>query len=455
MRDAASQVPPWTANGSCDTGFVQSADAMNGPLGMRRRVFAGTALALLPTVAAIAAEPTARAGGSLPAMSLAELTGSVFLPPPADPFSAPSVQEIGVPEFAGATAIWGATGRDARGRIWFGVSVSRSRSSARLMRFDPPSRRWSEQGAVTGELKAAGLLREGEGQAKIHSRIVTGDDGGLYFASMDEEGEAENGSALPRWGGHLWRVDPASGRWKHLLRAPEALIAVSGAGRHVFALGYWGHVLYSYDTTDGSAKRAVVGSVGGHVSRNLVSDPRGHAYVPRVSRAPDGTLSAALVEYDGELREVGSTPLEFYLGKGAPEGNHGITGLAWLPDGRVAFTTARGHLYLVTPQRGAPSRVEALGWLHPEGECYAPSLFAYGATVLAGVVARRNRFEWVVYELRSRIGFARPLDTLGLRNVLLYGSVSRDDAGRMYVAGWAANGRGGQRPLVLQLTPPA
>ncbi len=388
-------------------------------------------------------------------MSYAELTGSLFTAAPADPFRAPKVSEIRVPEFPGATSIWGATGRDAHGRIWFGVSVSRSRSSARLMRYDPLAQRWSERGVVTEQLKSAGLARADEGQAKIHSRIVPAGDGRLYFTSMDEEGEAEDGSALPRWGGHLWRIDEETGRWEHLLRCPEALIAASGAGRYVFAWGYWGHVLYSYDTVEAKVRRAAVGSVGGHISRNFVTDAAGHAWVPRVVRAGDGSLSASLVEYDGTLREIQATPLEFYLGKGSPEGNHGITGLAWLPDGKVAFTTARGYLYLISPRRDGPADVTPMGWLHPDGESYASSLFAYGGTVLAGVVARQNRFDWVVYELRSRIGLAQPLDTLGLRNVLLYGSVSRDNAGRMYVVGWAANGRGGQRPLVLQLTPPA
>jgi len=419
----------------------------------RRRVVTGAALALLPARAAFAADPPARAGGPESAVSFAELTGSLFLPPPSEPFRAPAVREIAVPQFEGANAIWGATGRDAHGRIWFGVSVS-GRRGARLLQFDPSAQVWSERGDVTEHLKSAGLARAEENQAKIHSRIVPGADARLYFASMDERGEREDGSALPTWGGHLWRIDPA-GRWEHLLHTPEALIAVSPAGRRVFALGYWGHALYSYDTRDGKARRATVGSVGGHISRNFVTDARGHAYVPRVARTADGTLSASLVEYDGELREIAATPLEHYLGTGAPEKNHGITGHAWLPDGRIAFTTARGHLYLVTPQRDGPSRVEPLGWFHPEGESYAPSLFAYGGTVLAGVVRQRSRFDWVVFEVRSRIGIAQPLDTLGLRNVLLYGSVSRDDAGRMYVVGWASNGRGGQRPLALQLTPPA
>ena len=68
-------------------------------------------------------------------------------------------------------------------------------------------------------------------------------DGFLYFASMDEEGENANGSRLPTWGGHLWRMNQATYKWEHLLAAREALIAVAGGGKYIFSLGYFGHVL--------------------------------------------------------------------------------------------------------------------------------------------------------------------------------------------------------------------
>ena len=67
---------------------------------------------------------------------------------------------------------------------------------------------------------------------------------------------------------------------------------------------------------------------------------------------------------------------------------------------------------------------------------------------------RRGRYEWVVFELETRIAGAFPLDTKGLRDVLLYGSIARDDAGRFYAVGWAT-GQGGHRPLVTQITPAA
>jgi hypothetical protein len=44
------------------------------------------------------------------------------------------------------------------------------------------------------------------------------------------------------------------------------------------------------------------------------------------------------------------------------------------------------------------------------------------------------------------------MDTKGLKDVLLYGSMTRDDAGCFYVGGWTT-GDGGEKPLVMQITP--
>jgi hypothetical protein len=389
----------------------------------------------------------------VPARAYEAQTGSRYLPLPKNPFQAPIVRELDVPSFADATSVWGATGRDDDGGIWLGVSAAHGGMSAHLMLYDAATDSWQDRGTVLDQLAAAGLRREGEGQVKIHSKIIPANDGWLYFTSMDEDGEDASANLPPRWGGHLWRIDPRTNQWQHLLAAREGLIAAAGVGRYVYALGYWGHVLYQYDTSTGAAKSVLVGSVGGHVSRNFVADVRGHAYVPRLATQPNGKVLTKLVEYDVNLQEVAATPLDYYLGSESPAANHGIVGLAYLADGRIVFTTHRGHLYAIDPTLGGSASVKAVGWFHPAGEAYAPSLFTFnGKSVLAGVTQRAGRYEWVVFDLTTGISFAFPLDTKGLRNVLLYGSVSRDNTGRFYVAGWASGPTGGQRPLVLQIT---
>jgi len=384
--------------------------------------------------------------------SYEDLTGSLFDASAQHPFAPPNVREVALPPVPGGAAIWGATGRDLDGHIWVGVSANVPGGSATLLQFDPETGVWHDRGKVVDQLTAAGLHRQGEGQAKIHSKIVPGADGWLYFASTDEEGESE--ATLPRWGGHLWRTKPDMEGWQHLLAVPEALLAVNGVGRYIYALGYWDHVLYQYDTLTGRHNRVVVGSTGGHISRNFLADRFGHAYVPRLVARPGDAISATLVEYDSELREVAATPLEDYLGTRSPSANHGIVGIVYLADGRLLFTTHRGQLYMIQPRSGLPALVTPLGWFHPDGEAYAPSLFALGsAGLVAGVTERTGIFEWVVLELNTRISGAFPLDIKGLRNVLLYGSVNRDRTGRAYVGGWTSSESGGTRPLMLQIDP--
>jgi hypothetical protein len=393
--------------------------------------------------------------------SYEELTGSVFLPLPKEPFRAPTVRQLSVPPTQDATGIWGAFGRDPRGHIWVGVSASRNRMSAHLLEYDPVADTWRDHGSVVDRLKAAGLYRDGMGQTKIHTKIVPAQDGWLYFASMDEEGERSDGSALPRWGGNLWRIHPQRGTWKHLAAVPEALIAVAGVGRYIYALGYWGHVLYQYDTENGTTKRVTVGSVGGHISRNFLADARGHAYVPRLRTQPNGSVSATLVEYDSDLKEVGSTSLAFYLHKERrPEANEGIVALAYLPDGRMLFVTHPGHLYQIAQETGGGTRaaVTPLGWLDPDGKTTnMPSLFVLGGSAIVGGIGRRgsSAYQWIVFDLTSRASVAAPLDVQSLKRVLLYGSITRDNDGRMYVGGWTPiDDKGtGLRPLVLQLDP--
>jgi hypothetical protein len=384
--------------------------------------------------------------------SYEDLTGSLFHASPQYPFAPPIVREIPLPLSRDGVCVWGATGRDQNGHVWVGVSAD-SPGRAYLLQFDPENGAWHDRGTVVEQLKGAGIYRQGEGQNKIHSKIVPGADGWLYFASTDEEGEGEGGK-LPRWGGHLWRTKSDGQHWQHLMAVPEGLLAVSGVGRYIYALGYWNHVLYQYDTVTGKSKRVVVGSAAEHVSRNFLADVHGHAYVPRLVARPGGTFSAALVEYDSELRELAATPLDNYLGTLSPSANHGIVGLVYLADGRLLFTTHRGQLYMIQPGSDGPARVTAIGWFHPDGEAYAPSLFALGGNgLVAGVTLRNSRYEWVVLELNTRISGAFPLDTKGLSGVLLYGSVNRDRDGRAYVAGWASSGVGRNRPLVLQIDP--
>lgn len=374
---------------------------------------------------------------------------------PADAES-PVVRVLGIPGLSGPHAIWGAIGADRDGRLYVGASSSDAgRSpSARLFELHPPTGSFTELGQVLDELARHRPLRPGERQMKIHSRIVQAADGLRYFASMDESGEEADGSRLPTWGGHLWRLDTA-GNWQHLAETPEALIAVATGGPYVYALGYFEHVLYQFDTRTSAVRSVTVGSDAGHVSRNFFADDRGHAYVPRVVVTADGA-SAVLVELDASLTEVGSHPLDEYFER-SPQDSHGIVGLAASDSGGWFFTTGKGRLYQVEPNVAGVFRLTDLGWMHPAGSRYPASLFRDAATGTIYAVSMPSNwggraFDWIVRRADGRTTVAPfPYGTEPAfpQGALVYGSMARDREGRFYSVGTM-----GGTPLVLQVSAP-
>lgn len=393
-----------------------------------------------------------------------ELLNCYFTPLPDHPSTTPRAVDVPLPRYPGRSAVWGGTGRDVQGRIWIGACAEGlEQNSARLFCYDTKTGELIDAGDVVSALRAAGILREGESQAKIHSKIIQAADGHLYFASMDERGENSDGSRLPTFGGHLWRLRLPERKWEHLHASPEALIAVAGAGRYIYALGYFNHVLTKFDTETGLISTITVGSVDGHISRNFLADLRGHVFVPRLTRGADSTqVRATLVEFDESLTELGQTDLEYYLYGlyGNPTDSHGITGVQPLADGSIAFVTHGGRLYRVTPGDQTVAEVKDLGWMHPLGEMEIESLFTIdGASwLLAAAHIPVNNFEWVSFDLNSSTSKTTSLDIplryAGVnRGLLLYGSMTRDAEGAFYLVGTSQEmePRG---PLVCRMMPP-
>lgn len=392
--------------------------------------------------------------------------GTYFGPDPGDSGVTVTIRELELPLFEGANAIWGASGRDDRGHLWFGVSVQ-DKKSARLIEYVPQQDRFVDHGDPVTALEAHGLAADGTRQVKIHSKIIQGNDGHLYFSSMDEEGENSETGALPRWGSNLWRYRPRESRWEHLFHAPEGLIAIAGTGRWVYALGYWDHVLYQYDTRTGGVRHVRVGSEGGHVSRNIIADLNGHVYLPRLkyhdlpedpatsSDRSHRLLVSTLMEYDSKLRVVNSSPLIHYAGEGRPRKYRGITAFSHMADESIVFVTGTGYLYRIIPAQDGPAGVEELGWIHPEGESSTAALFPLdGQKWLLGVGKHRARgkrggrlYDVVLYNLRQRTSRIVPAQIPAYRYLLLYGSNTRDNRANSYLVGrvdW-------KTPIVWQL----
>lgn len=380
---------------------------------------------------------------------------------PEQPTAVPRAVDVTLPEFPGRHAVWGGTGRDLQGRVWIGgCAESNQRPSARLFCYDTQTGEMADVGDVVSALRDHGLLRDGEQQAKIHSKIIQAGDGHLYFTSMDEAGENPDGSELPTWGGHLWRLRLPERKWEHLHAAPEALIAVAGMGRYIYALGYFPHVIYQYDTETRAIATATVASVDGHVSRNLLADLRGHVFMPRLTRdAETKQYRAALVEFDAALKELGETELTDYL-VGNPAHAHGITGIQPLADGSLAFVTHRGRLYRISPAEQGPAEIKDLGWMHPLGAATVESLFSYDGKSWLMAVAQlpAGDYEWVMFDLKTAATQAHPLDVpvryAGVKQgLLLYGSMTRDVEGAFYIVGTSMQAEP-YGPVIWRMMPP-
>ena len=80
----------------------------------------------------------------------------------------PVLEEIVVPDFPGAYAIWGAIGADSAGHVWFAVSAEGvDCPSAHLFEYDPSTgERPVDRGDVVTALKRAGKQGEG-GRRKV------------------------------------------------------------------------------------------------------------------------------------------------------------------------------------------------------------------------------------------------------------------------------------------------
>jgi hypothetical protein len=367
-------------------------------------------------------------------------------------FKAPSVNRLNVDFDPQAAAIWGATGRDDEGNIYFGVSTySKEQRTAFLYQYQPELDLFVAQGDVLSNLKRLGIYQPGMGQSKLHSKFYQADDGYIYFSSFDEHGETSTRN--PEWGGHLWRKLPDNDNWEHLIASEEALIAVNTAGRYIYVLGYWGHVLYQYDSLTDKVDRVKVGSIEEHISRNIIVNLDEHVFVPRVTLNTNGTVVASLVEFDTKLQEVAQFSMPEYKATDMKE-HHGIVAYSPMLDGSIYFTTSEGTLYLLEEDTNQRNKLSSLGFFHPDGEAYISSLFSLdGNNFLVGLAknVKNKGFDWLIRETSSDMTVDYPVKELNAQNLLLYGSVSRDNSGSLYIVGVDISNRRKHVPVVIKL----
>jgi len=391
----------------------------------------------------------------LPLRSFENRVGTVYSSYPENVLSVPTITEIKLNAPENVDAIWGATGRDDQGHIYIGASTHGGQSgSAYLYQYNPDSNTVVKQSDTVSELKRNNIYREGMRQNKLHSKFYQANDGYLYFSSFDEGEEAEG--INPAWGGNLWRKLPNDKHWEHILATEEALVGINTNGRYIYALGYWGHVLYQYDTRSQKIKKVVVGSTQKHVSRNFIVDEKGHSYVPQLTVNDFNEIEVSLAEFNADLKKVGDYLLPSYQSDNF-KNHHGIVGYTSMKNGDVYFTTADGGLYHVQPFNKPNEKVSYKGMMHPEDKASIASLFSVdGKSILVGVgrskkKVNNGKYEWITYETSINLSYSKDLPLANIKDPLLYGSVTRDNHGAFYVVGWQKANTAQYSPLLLRI----
>lgn len=371
-------------------------------------------------------------------------------------FKPPVFEEIDLQVDVPGASIRGATGRDNQGKIYFGLSgYTGIIDTAYLIQYDPVSGIALSQSDTVTQLKNANLHFAGLAQNKLHSKFVMAQDGYLYFSSFDETGETS--ARNPVYGGNLWRKLPNSDSWEHLLATDEALIAVNVQGNYIYALGYWNHVLYQYDTVSQTSTHINIGSVDGHISRNFVVNKRGHAFVPRVEQTPDGQITAVLVEVNQSMAITDVHPLDDYINIDSL-GNHGIVSYTLMKNGDAYFTVASGGLYHITESPSGRHDVNYLGKFEPQFESsYIASMFSPdGESLLVGLGRNKSTtgYFWYIRELNTQVSVNYPIASIPAQGYLLYGSHTTDNEGNMYIVGRDSRDQQKHRPVVIKASYP-
>jgi hypothetical protein len=182
------------------------------------------------------------------------------------------------PDFPEAHSSWGSIGYSSRHhKVFVGVTDHQERNG--LYEYDVASKRLRLLGFVS---EMAGL-RPFQWQGKIHTYIVEGPDGGMYFGTDGGNRRQELLMEHPHGygGGFFFRWDPAAGRLTNLgmgLRY-ESLknIAVDGVSGRLYGVTYPQAHLLVYDP--GSNHLRDLGRMMAfHVPRALFTDSWGNAY---------------------------------------------------------------------------------------------------------------------------------------------------------------------------------
>ncbi|MEW5976721.1 MAG: hypothetical protein AB1898_13040 [Acidobacteriota bacterium] len=374
-----------------------------------------------------------------------------------------NVRFVDYPNFPDAHSTWGSIGYSKTYRKVF-VGVTNHRDKVGLFEFDVPTNHMR----LVGFIPVLANLRDYQWQGKVHSQIVEGPDGAMYFSTDGGESREEYLMEHPQGysGGFLMKWDPASSRLTNLGVGMqyESIkdVGVDQVDGRLYAVSYPQVHFLVYDPHKNDLRD--LGRLGSdHVPRVLFTDWWSNAYyldwrqrLVKYERAEDRLVFAR-----DSLPAFPGTPGEYIV--------TGVTAYAKDP--------GRGVIYLVTygakmlafyPTRHGIGQVEDLGGIfdsdeNPPWRYYCPNLGLgkngklYYFIGGHGMYAVRGR-NIVLVEFDPSTRSKRVVLTFPLKVISeVTGSDVRDEAGNLYFAGRKSDPQaeergesGASRPFMIQ-----
>jgi ribosomal protein L37E len=358
---------------------------------------------------------------------------------------------VDYPGFPEAHSTWGSIGYSSvHNKVFIGVTNHSDRVG--LFEYDVIS----EKMRLCGFIPELAHLRDYQWQGKVHSQIVEGPGGAMYFATDGGESREEYLMEHPHGysGGFFLKWDPATGTLSNLGIGMqyESIkdLAVDRASGRIYAVSYPQVHLLTYDTEKNQLRD--LGRMGSdHVPRVMFSDWWGNVYyVDWRQRLIKYEPSAAQLLFAKEsLPAFPGTPGEYIV--------TGVTAYAVdHPGGIIYLVTYGAKMLAFHPSREGIGKVEDLGGIfdgssEPAWKYYCPNLalgangklyyFLGGHGMYAGQGENIVLMEFDPRNRQKRIALTFTLSVISE----VTGSDVKDGNGNLYFAGRRSDPKAEQR----------
>lgn len=353
---------------------------------------------------------------------------------------------------------WWALGNDDNGIIYVAVSNEiHPNGNVLIFKYNPFLNQMTFLNDLKSVSTAAGNWLPNENQQKVHTRLLKGADGRLYFATHDNSW----GNLTDHRGTHIYALEndtitdlskTATNYLSKTMQSTNGNIGVHvenyatiameisrGTPRLLYGVTYGDGYLYRLNLETGAIKMIAQTGNGyaAGILRNFAVDNSANAYVP-IRGTNTGNIR--IYKYDNTAETWGYTG-KFYTDSFLAAGDFDKTGWrmhVYTRNGdRVYFITYDGKIYRFT---FATEALDYLGVLEASPNLRVSNLILsedekrlYALVYRYGI--NQNKFVEFTIQTGQVTTIDSNITTYGARD-LIYGGLARDKLGHAYMVGW-------------------